>query len=162
MSGILSDNVGRAGGLVKAATVAGLSDYGFYAQRTSNQSITQNVWTKVTFDTETYDPQSDYDNSSNYRFTPTSAGYYWCSLNVGISGTSGEAQMRINIYRNGSTFVQTNYAHGSAGYGVMDTVSAPIFFDGSSDYIEGYVWHNGSGASNIDDCHFAAWKIGVA
>ena len=162
MTGIISDNTGRAGGLVKAVTVAGLTDYGFYAQRTTNQSISANTWTKVTFDTEVYDPQSDYDHSSNYRFTPTSAGYYWCSLNVGISGTAGEAQMRISIYRNGSSFALTNYNHGSSGYGVQNTVSAAILFNGSSDYIEGYVHHNGTGASNIDDCNFCGWKIGTS
>ena len=147
---------------------AGLTNYGFFAQRTSAQSISANTWTKVTFDTETYDPQSDYDNSSNYRYTPQSAGYYFCALTISLYSAAGAAQTRGAIYKNGSSFLNSSYTFsGGAGYGKTQTTVGPIYLNGSSDYIEGYAWHNGTGASNFagpggEHMLFSAWKIGVA
>ena len=49
----------------------------FQAYRSSTQTISGSTWTKVQFNTEIYDTDSDYDNSTNYRFTPTVAGKYY-------------------------------------------------------------------------------------
>ena len=46
----------------------------FRAYKSSNSEISHNTWTKVTFDSEHFDTNSNYDNSTNYRFTPTVAG----------------------------------------------------------------------------------------
>ena len=41
----------------------------FYAALTSNQTISDNTITKIQFNTEVWDTDSAYDNSTNYRFT---------------------------------------------------------------------------------------------
>ena len=43
----------------------------FEAQLTSTQSISNSTDTKVQFDTEVFDTDNCFDNSTNYRFTPT-------------------------------------------------------------------------------------------
>ena len=135
---MLTAQSGDTGGLTWAAA-AGLTNYGFLAQRTSTQSLSASTWTKIQFNTETYDPQSDYDNSSNYRYTPTSAGYYLCALTVGTPSANGNAQIQGAIYRNGSSFLTSSYTYsGGSGYGKTQTTVGPIYFNGSSDYIEGY------------------------
>ena len=48
----------------------------FKAQLSSNQTISHATYTKINFDTEVYDTDGCYDNSTNYRFTPTTAGKY--------------------------------------------------------------------------------------
>jgi len=46
----------------------------FAARRNSNQSISNNTETKIACDQEVFDTDSAYDNSTNYRFTPQTAG----------------------------------------------------------------------------------------
>ena len=46
----------------------------FEAYKTSNQTLTDNTLTKVQIETESFDTDNCYDNSTNYRFTPTVSG----------------------------------------------------------------------------------------
>ena len=49
----------------------------FEAYLSADQSIADVTYTKVSVDTEVYDTDGCYDNSTNYRFTPTVAGKYF-------------------------------------------------------------------------------------
>jgi hypothetical protein len=49
----------------------------FEAYLSANQNLTDNVNTKIQFDTELFDTDSCYDNVTNYRFTPNVAGKYY-------------------------------------------------------------------------------------
>ena len=49
----------------------------FEANLSANQSIADNTTVKVEFDREVFDTDNCYDNSTNYRFTPTKAGKYF-------------------------------------------------------------------------------------
>ena len=49
----------------------------FQAYLSSIQTVVSGATTKITMDTEDFDTDSCYDNSSNYRFTPTTAGKYY-------------------------------------------------------------------------------------
>ena len=49
----------------------------FFAFLSSDSSVVSDAtWTKVQIDSELFDTDNCYDNSSNYRFTPTTAGKY--------------------------------------------------------------------------------------
>ena len=48
---------------------------GFSAYLSANQSITANTFTKAQFNTTEFNLGSAYDATTNYRFTPTVAGY---------------------------------------------------------------------------------------
>ena len=54
----------------------------FLANLSSNQSVTSNAVTKINFNNEIADPNGVYDHTSNYRFTPASAGYYMVNINL--------------------------------------------------------------------------------
>ena len=70
--------------------------------------ITDNVYTKVEFDTELYDTDNMYDNSTNYRVTiPTGkAGKYMVQSQVLSNSLSvnNSYRNRTAIYKNGSLF----------------------------------------------------------
>jgi hypothetical protein len=53
-----------------------------FSANISSQSIPSAVTTKLQFDTEHYDINNEYDNSINYRFTPTISGKYLVTLFV--------------------------------------------------------------------------------
>ena len=49
----------------------------FLANLNSDQDVTNNARTKIQCATVVFDTAGNYDNSTNYRFTPTSAGKYY-------------------------------------------------------------------------------------
>ena len=76
----------------------------FSAYLGSDQTITDNTFTKIEFNTEVFDSDGTYDNSSNYRFTPGVAGKSMISTMVRAQGGSDNT-LRKNetaIYKNGS------------------------------------------------------------
>jgi hypothetical protein len=100
----------------------------------SNQSVTASTWTKVTYDTEEFDTNSNF--ASN-RFTPTVAGYYQINACIAqdASGTN-PTYSGIAIYLNGSA-IKTNYI-GTGPVAIASVVSTIVSMNGSTDYIEIY------------------------
>jgi hypothetical protein len=113
-------------------------------------------WTKLTMNTEAFDTDSMYDNSSNYRFTPTTAGKYFVYVNAGMfSETSNKMNVaNVAIYKNGSIYKISNLTFNSGSdvaNEVNATVCAVVTFNGSSDYVEAYARSNvTSGTSTLD------------
>ena len=118
----------------------------FSAYMSANQTQSHNVFTKVQFNTEQYDTNSCYDNATNYRFTPTTAGYYCIKSVLSYltpSTGSSDVYYRNVIYKNGSGFVETELASSNYGNGRRLTVStiSDIYMNGSTDYLEVYSYH---------------------
>tara|TARA_Y100000004_G_scaffold6612_1_gene7502 strand:+ start:50 stop:631 length:582 start_codon:yes stop_codon:yes gene_type:complete len=119
----------------------GVNTPAFEAYRSSNQTISDNTATKIQFDTEVYDTAGNYDNSSNYRFTPTTAGKYFVYGQVRVQ-SANNSQLKtsvIYIYKNGSNVHETFNLFWNS-YIRSNTVSttAVIDMNGSSDYLEIY------------------------
>jgi len=138
---------------------AGASGPTFRAYRgSSDQSFSQGVVTKIQFNTEDWDTASAYDSTTNYRFTPTTAGYYNFNLNVYLqAAAAGDCQ--IILRKNGSN-------NSSAYFGSVPTnwppaVNGLVYLNGSSDYIEGFIYFgNGSPVvlnSQINSYFSAIW-----
>jgi hypothetical protein len=113
----------------------------FSAYMSGTQSVTTSTWTKVQCNTEEFDTASSYDNSTNYRFQPTVAGYYQVNGQIYFGAASGMSRFIVELYKNGATFksgTEGAPAIATVGRGV---VSALVYLNGSSDYIElwGYV-----------------------
>lgn len=119
----------------------------FGAYRSSDQSVTTNTWTKVQLNTEEWDTANCFDSTTNYRFTPTVAGYY--QINGGFyAGASGTiTRIIIGIYKNGSIYKLGNYmapATADSLRGVA-VVSSMVYFNGTTDYVELYGYITGTG-----------------
>jgi len=109
----------------------------FFAYLSSNQSFTQNINTKVQFQSELYDTDSCYDNTTNYRFTPTVAGKYFFFTSLYIDGTTTSSPTGSYFYKNGTKWsVGLLYSGGLAG---QQTSNIILDMNGSSDYVEVYV-----------------------
>ena len=107
----------------------------FSAYQSSAQTISAATYTKVQFQTKEFDTNNNFDSTTNYRFTPTVAGYYQLSGGTNAGGQATAYQ--IIIYKNGSTFkFLANTTAVNAGiYG-----SVLVFANGSTDYFELYVY----------------------
>jgi hypothetical protein len=130
----------------------------FSAYGSSATSLTNNGYTKVAFQTKEFDTASCYDNSTNYRFTPTVAGYYQVNAGVAASFTTGEST--IYIYKNGSRF-KNGQDNGALTYQV--NIASLIYLNGSTDYIEIYVYQGTGVAINtsatLQSCWFQASMV---
>jgi hypothetical protein len=101
----------------------------FSAYAGSATSLTGGAFTKVLFDTEEFDTNSNFASS---RFTPTVAGYY--QINGYVSVSTG-TQLATSIYKNGSEYKRgTNIRLSSDG----SNVASIVYFNGSTDYVEIY------------------------
>ncbi|CAB4168185.1 hypothetical protein UFOVP1276_62 [uncultured Caudovirales phage] len=111
----------------------------------STQSISASTWTKVTMNAEDFDTNTNYDPTTNYRFTPTVAGYYQItSVVYWENGTASQAGVNLAIYKNGTLYKGVRNLVQSNGGGIS-TISLPILFNGSTDYVETYIYTGQAG-----------------
>jgi len=108
----------------------------FSVYLTGNQSVTSNVYTKVTLNTETFDTNNNFDSTTNYRFTPTVAGYYQINGTIMFGGV-GMTLGGTYIYKNGASYKNAAQTPNSTYYS-GSTVADVIYLNGSTDYIELY------------------------
>ena len=109
----------------------------FSAYNNSTQTLPINTITKVILNTKSYDTNSNFDNVTNYRFTPTVAGYYLFTAQV-YNGT--QATLIPEIYKNGAAVAFGTVTAASASNGNNGAnVSTILFMNGSTDYVELYV-----------------------
>jgi hypothetical protein len=126
----------------------GVAAPAFFVYPATATALTNGAWTKIKFDTEIFDTNNNFD-TSNYRFTPTIAGYYLIngssSLNTNASGSSNHA---FSIWKNGNEYVRGGPGAAPAGY-IYSQVSALIYFNGSTDYVELYEYQNSGNSVNV-------------
>ena len=133
----LPDNTGTI--LTTATAGVPVNGPAFSAFRnTSDQSISATTWTKVAFNAEEFDTNSNYDNATNYRFTPTVAGYYSITWMVYLT-TGTVANTFTSLYKNGSIFKYGTTLPSGAGYFTFVIGGAVlVYMNGSTDYVEVY------------------------
>ena len=132
----------------------------FQASLSSSVSLSDNTQTKMQADTENLDTDNCYDNSTNYRFTPTIAGKYFCYGQVNIQGGTINTIAQIYLRKNGSTVKMSIDRYAGDG-DIIAQVQAIIEFNGSSDYFEAFVRQNTGGAKNMFDTNsfFGAYRL---
>ena len=123
------------------ASAGGTNTPAFEAFLTTDQLVTDNVLTKVQFNTEVFDTDNCYDNSTNYRFTPNVAGKYFVygSVTGFANSSSSIVHNYAIIYKNGSSvkFGMLDFRN-SYAYHVITRVEGVIDMNGTTDYLELY------------------------
>jgi hypothetical protein len=130
--------------MTAAVTLAALGNVSaINVSRSTNQRLSANTYTKFGFNTEVYDTKNEYDNSTNYRFTPVVAGYYLITSQLTADGTL--TNMGVYVYKNGTRFYDGNNNHSSSYYNSTN-VSVALYLNGSTDYIEIYAQSSAGGS----------------
>jgi hypothetical protein len=105
----------------------------FSAYLSANQTISANTITKVALNVERFDTNSNYDPTTNYRFTPTVAGYYQLSMNL---YSNDGARTGVFLYKNGALFAHGSDIAGTTVRAVSGSVL--VYANGTTDYFEMY------------------------
>ena len=139
----------------------------FEAELSANQSVSNNTWTKVAFNTEIFDTDSSYNNST-YRFQPQTAGKYmlYTVITHGFNNNTGMSG-RVQRYKNGSTMRRTsqlNVYNDAEFTSTAITLSLVVDLNGSSDYMEIFALGEGTnpvfrGDGTVGSSVFGAYKI---
>ena len=111
----------------------------FYVTLSSDQSISDAVATKVQLNNEILDTDNNFANSTNYRFTPTTAGKYFihASVMMNANANSNLNTFEFYIQKNGTTIAQTTQNFlGSRPREIQGTLTLVVDMNGSSDYLE--------------------------
>jgi predicted transcriptional regulator len=84
--------------------------------------------------TDKDDPNNWWDGS-NYRFTPTVAGYYLVVGSVNFAAVSGTYNCNIQIRKNGSTVVAITQDLLPSSISITQNATAIVYLNGSGDYV---------------------------
>ncbi len=103
----------------------------------SGTSLTNNINTKITYDTEEFDTNNNFASS---RFTPTVAGYYQLNANL-LLVSSSSGILGIQLYKNGSLFKNGSQIVNSGDY-IGASISVLVYANGTTDYFEIYALQN--------------------
>jgi hypothetical protein len=117
----------------------------FSAYRNTAQIVTNNVYTKLLADTEEFDTNGNYDNTTNHRFQPTVPGYYQINGQIFFGTTSSLTTAFTLIYKNGVRFKDGNYLQINLSVAAFITANALIYLNGTTDYVELYGLALGTG-----------------
>ena len=129
---------------LKWAAAAGSSGPAFSAYKSADQTgITTSTFTKVTYDTEEFDTDSDFASST---FTPSKAGKYQCSV---TALTYDGANVTLAWYKNGSIQKRSGYAPSPAGLEWYMGDSLLIDMNGTTDTLEVYVFMSGGSTRRV-------------
>jgi len=105
----------------------------FFAFMSSNQTVPNSTATKIEIDTEVVDSDGKFD-TSNYRFTPTVAGYYIIGGYFRLDSATDDAYATIYIYKNGSAY----YKDVEGKFEVLTKHINQVVYLDSDDYVELY------------------------
>ncbi len=136
----------------------------FFAKLSGATVISNDAYTKIACNTEVYDTAGNYDNSSNYRFTPTTAGEYYVYGTVYITSPTDRLQyVDAYIYKNGSAALDSGVSTYNSNYlnSAGCFVGGNVTFNGSSDYIELYGVAGGASTVSVSAniSNFGAYRL---
>lgn len=119
----------------------------FRATIANNQSIPNDTLTKMNFDTIIRDTHGFFD-TTNHRYVPKLPGTY-CFITQGLllNIPNNSTVMSSTIYKNGSYDLLNQFV-GNVSTGASANVQSILQMNGTTDYVEGYVYQK-SGAGSL-------------
>jgi hypothetical protein len=118
----------------------------FSAYMSSSPSWATGVFTKAAINTEEFDTNSNFDSTTNYRFTPTVAGYYQVNGAISFGNTVATGAGIISLYKNGAEFKKGGSGSLNAANFTIQILSTILYLNGSTDYVELYGVQTSAGA----------------
>lgn len=115
--------------------------------KSGTQSLPHAGESKITFDTVTTDTAGGWSTVNN-RYTPNVAGWYLVSASVLETIASGSfTDTVVLVKKNGVSAFAGQEIGDTSGLNVVAlTLSVPVFLNGTTDYLEIFVYQQNSGA----------------
>ena len=146
--GTATEVLGSSGG--DSATINWVDPYTQRARGYRNGSqdnLTNNLWTKVELNAETYDNGGIFDSVTNYRCTPGVAGYYVITGKVNFLNTIATKRYDVAIYVSGAGVTYDSGQTSLADY--LGVYVSDIVYLTDVNYVELYA-RSMSGGNTVD------------
>jgi hypothetical protein len=88
-------------GIDKSSLTTDSNPYKFSVYRSTPQNVGV-ADTKIQFNGENFDTNSNFDSSTNYRYTAPVAGFYFFAANILVTTAGTGTSIVLNFYKNGS------------------------------------------------------------
>ena len=98
-------------GLTKTGGFGGTNTPAFSVYRNGTQAIANNTATKVQYNTENFDTDNTFDNSTNYRYTPAFSGKSFLVGSIRLYGTDDFNNYTLEIHKNGTAILRQQNSH---------------------------------------------------
>ena len=115
---------------------------------TSTQTLSHGAWTKLQLNATAIDTESDFDTSTNYRYTPSVAGYYLFNLSGALTTFVDQTSVGVAIFKNGSLAFE-NVLQCSGTGNMFPQVTTVESMNGTTDYVEMYMYNGTGGNSDL-------------
>lgn len=151
-----------ATGTILTTATAGVPVNGpaFFAYANSAQNMSNGTVTKVTLNAESFDTNSCFDSTTNYRFTPTVAGYYFVQGSTTMGGSNWSNAFNNGIiYKNGSAVLESASTQPTNGNYTSASVCGLVYMNGSTDYLEMYHLHAGASTNPLGIVTGPTWTF---
>lgn len=132
------------GTVLTTASTFGGTGPAFSAYASANTACANNNFTKVIFASEEYDTANCFSSS---RFTPNVAGYYL--ITGSLAWGTGTFVVGVSMFKNGSRAKDGTYINSNASTGGVTTISAQVYLNGSTDYVEIYAYQASGGTIDV-------------
>jgi hypothetical protein len=162
--GASGDTTNIIGTLQNNGAAVGGTNTPAFAATQANTGFTAGGDSKIAYATEIFDTDNCYDNSTNYRFTPTTAGKYFVYANIAFNADTAYARHQIKIYKNGSNIARSQLRLTGNYFQNADTnavINYAVDMNGTSDYLEiyGFLDQNGQTENASGYGVFGAYRI---
>ena len=149
-----------------ATPSSGSNTPAFLVTTTTAISVGGGAVTKIIWNTKTFDTNSAFDATTNYRFTVPSgqAGKYVFFVSNGINGSISGRTSQIRAYLNGSDSYAT-YNVTTWGTAEVMVMNSFLFNLSVGDYVETYIYSdNDAGKSTLTNasslaCYWYGFKL---
>ena len=127
----------------------------FHVTPATSKTIADATNAVVEYDSVRFDTHNAYD-TTNYRYVAPIAGYYWISMGIFFDTTAHvqalcTASIRFNGDTNnvGSGRVMLRHGSDNIEHELGGSASWIIYFNGTTDYIDGYAYMDADGTRTI-------------
>ena len=128
----------------------------------SNQAgLTSGSETKIQFTFKEIDSHGWFDAVTNYRFKPQIPGKYLIVLTTQMLTTASGTFVIARIFKNGAKAAQGTAIQNNGTSGNVSIASRILDMNGSTDYVEGYVFHNKGSNADLDGTSTETFMYGV-
>jgi len=124
----------------------------------ADQSIPNDVDTKVQFNAENWDTMSEFDSTTNYRFTATRAGKY-CVIGSVHFNANSTGSRQIYIKKNGSGWSHGTDVQAASSGPTHLTVVDVVDMNGTTDYVEIFCKQDSGASLDISDASIHTWMV---
>lgn len=131
--------------LVKTVVQNAAAGPAFGAYQSTLQSIPSATLTKVQFQTEEFDTANCFDSATNYRFTPSVAGYYQFNFAVGFAVAI--TNLVVTLYKNGARLKDGQFSSSAT----VISGSSLVSMNGTTDYVEVFTFQGTGSAQNTSN-----------